>query len=182
MSRLKTTTWRKRYFNKLLEAKEEAKNLGIINPHIIDIGPGGAVEFLLNLLPEGQQYTLYEKIKRSVIKPLESGLRRTGYFRLATSEPHEVYEAFRELNPQKLSIIDIESAVIDAAKRSFEGNGCSIPVEYLVLDVANNNIPYQGDIVVTYNVIQRATCFNRALDNIMASVRYSFIEIVCGIK
>ena len=52
---LGTTTWKKRNEDKLLKLLHAAKEFNFYKPDIIHIGPGGGVNFMMDLLPAGQK-------------------------------------------------------------------------------------------------------------------------------
>jgi SAM-dependent methyltransferase len=170
---LGTTTWRQRNQDRLTLARHCALEIGMTRPVLLDYGPGAAVNFLLDCLPFGDKnsWTLYDKIRRGLVKFPESVLRKSGVFSLETSEPEEVAYVFSDLSPQRICVVDKEQRVIDAVRRLVERNGLPVPVEYHVLDLQHDHLPLQGDIVFAYNVAERVEGHERALERIANTTR-----------
>ena len=170
---LGTTTWRKRNRNRLERTEEVAKYLGLHNPIIIDYGPGGAVDFLIDWLPEGgeEDWSTWDKLQRGVVKLAESALRKTNLFSLETSEPEEIAYLLEDLSPQRIYVVDKERKVIDAVRRMVERNGLPVLIGYHTLDIQNYKFEQQGDIVVAYNVIERTGNPAKSLDHIARTTR-----------
>ena len=168
-----TTTWKNRNYDRLQKLKQEAVSLSLHTPTIMDIGPGGIVDFLLRQLPQGRKsdWSPRQKMQRGVVRLVEGVLRRTNIFTLETSEPEEIARLFGDINPTCIYIVDINSKVIEAVKRIIEGKGLPYHFEYALIDVSSHQIPYRADIVIAYNVIQRTKDWKASLNNIANSVR-----------
>ncbi len=173
MSELGTTTWRKRNYDRLQRLKEEAVRIGICNPSIIDVGPGGIVNFLSKYLPSGRNadWNDYQKIQRGLIQLAERILRKTNLFSLETSEPEEIARLFEDMCPACIHIIDTESRVIEAVQRMVERNELPCTFQYHQIDVSRDEIPYRAEIVVAYNIIQRTSDWKVSLGHIANSVK-----------
>jgi hypothetical protein len=170
--RLATTTFERRNYSKLLRAKEEVIKQGISKPTILDIGPGGLVNFLFKHVPADRDgLSAIEKIKRKAIKPVEALLRKSYFFKLKCSEPLEIYEIFNELSPKKVMVIDCESKVINSVIKMIDKKELPDYFECFKTDITTCNIPYKGDIVIAYNVLQRTTNKVMALESIVNSVQ-----------
>jgi len=169
---LRTTTWKERNYNRLQETRKEAIKLGLLTPTIIDIGPGGLVAFLFYYFPKGDysEWTLRESIVRGMLKLVESPLRKTSLFPLQSSEPGEIVEIFGDLNPRALYIVDLEPRVIEAAKRLLGGLNINSSVRYMNVDISAQQIPYQGEIVIAFNVASRTMSPQKSLESIANSV------------
>lgn len=167
MEKLATTTFKNRHLERLEKVRKEAIKLNLYERDVIEIGPGGLVDFLADtvLHKSGEKMTHIDSFYRGITKLTETVLRHTGIFNLKTFEPSEILNALRELKPKKLYVLDIEQKVIDAAKRTIENDALRIPVEYCIIDV-ENQIPYKGDIVIAYTVAVRTRSPKRALQNI----------------
>jgi hypothetical protein len=154
---LGTTTWRKRNKELMERTVNTAKEVGIYRPSIIEYGPGGAVDFLLGCLPEGYKsdWSAMDKIQRGVVRLLESGLRKTGFFHLETSEPEEIAYLFEHLAPSGIHVVDKERMVIDAVRKMIAMNGLSVPVTCQILDIDDCQPEQESDIVIAYNIIER---------------------------
>lgn len=170
---LGTTTWRGRNRQRLERTRDVAKNLGFDKPIIIDYGPGGAVDFLLDWLPEGDKpdWSTWNKLQRGVVKLAESALRKTNLFYLETSEPEEIAYLFRDLSPERIHVIDKERKVIYAVIRMVERNGLPVPIYYQVLDIQDSPFEQQGDIVIAYNIVQRTANPAKSLDYIARTTK-----------
>jgi hypothetical protein len=167
-----TTTWRNRNYDRLIQAKDEAVRLGMKNPFIIDVGPGGAVEFLFGLLPEGNvaYLGLFRCLQRGFVKLFETALRRVGSFDLKTTEPEEISCAFQELSPREIYVVDKEQLVINAVRRIVERNGLQVPISYNKEDIEKASPAQRGDVVIAYNVLQRTGNPARSLENLACAV------------
>lgn len=170
---LGTTTWRGRNRHRLERARDVAIDLRLNKPVIIDYGPGGAVDFLLDWLPSGDksEWNTLDKLQRVVVKLAESALRKTNLFYLETSEPEEISYLFRDLSPERIYVVDKERKIIDAVIRMVERNGLPIPISYQVLDIKHYQFEQQGDIVVAYNIVQRTADPAKSLEHIARTTR-----------
>ncbi len=170
---LGTTTWRQRNTDQLIRTRDAAKDMGLYNSTIIDYGPGGAVNFLMDWLPEGdgEDWNLLDKLQRGVVKFTESVLRKTHLFSLETSEPEEIAYLFQDLSVQRISVVDKEKKVIDAVKKLVNGNGLSFLIDYFIFDIQKHQFVEQGDIVIAYNIIKRTKDPIQSLDNIAKTTR-----------
>ncbi|HAP00980.1 MAG TPA: hypothetical protein DCQ93_03545 [Bacteroidetes bacterium] len=170
---LGTTTWRKRNEDKLLRLLSVAKQYNITNPSIIHIGPGGAVGFMLKLLPPGQKsnWSITQKVKRCILKAMETTFRHTGLFELECAELLDLLYSLEELKPSKIYVFDKEDKVIRAATKLSNQHGIKIPVNGTILNIEKNGITNQGDIVVAYNVMNRAKDKVSCLKNIQSAVK-----------
>ncbi|MBN2053065.1 hypothetical protein JW756_06175 [Candidatus Woesearchaeota archaeon] len=170
--KLATTTFEKRNHDKLLRAKEAAEKQSIKAPTIIDVGPGGLVSFLFSHIPaKNDDMTFGEKIKRKIIKPVEALLRKFYIFELKSSEPLETYQTFDNLNPMKVVIVDREQKVLDAIRKMMDKKELPDYFECLCMDITRHEIPYKGEVVVAYNVLQRTSNQLAALKTIVNSVK-----------
>ncbi len=158
MGGLHTTTARYRNYDLLNELKHEVIRLGIRNPTIIDIGPGGLVNFLFPYFPhEKKERNLPEKVYRGVIKLAESVIRKTDLFDLESSEPREIVEIFADLQPKIIYVIDTEPRVIESVKKLAQNARLGVNLDYKVIDIESQRVPYQGDVVIAYNVVLNKT-------------------------
>ena len=183
MVKLSTTTWKNRNYHRLKRVKEEAIKLGLYQPVIIDIGPGGLVKNLFNYFPAGKKddWTTQEKLMRGIIRLIENPLRKTGLFELETSEPREIADMFEDLHPKKIYIVDSEPKVIESVKRIVHSNRLSIPFDYMLTDIALQQIPCKGDIVISYFVTERTNNFQKSLETISNSVNKGGLLSTTGI-
>ena len=172
MKKLGTTTWRNRNYHRLDRTKKNAFDLGLYHPVIIDFGPGGVVNFLLDYLPKGDKdnWTNFLKIRRGILKLTETLIRKTNLFQLETSEPKEIAYLFNDLEPQIIYVVDIEPKVIGAVRRMISRNGLNIHIECVEEDITKNHLYIKGDIVIAYNVIQKTNYPKRSLEVITNSV------------
>jgi hypothetical protein len=165
---LGTTTWRKRNKHSLEKTKEVAVNLGLSNPVILDYGPGGAVDFLLDSLPEGvqEEWDTPTKLKRGIVKIVENLMRKTDLFPLKTSEPNEIAYVFNDLSPKCIYVIDSELKVIQAVQEMIKNNGLPAHLSPYLHDIEQGTIQLAGDIVIAYNVVERTRDFPASFRNI----------------
>ena len=172
MPRLGTTTWKNRNYDSLQNLKEHALNLGFYNPLIVDVGPGGLVKLLFRYYPSGkkEEWNNSELIERAIAQFVENVLRKTNVFHLENSEPMEIAELFKDLNP-RIYVVDRERSVIDAVRRTVKGFDLEGIFQYSQVDVLQEPIPVAGDIVIAYNVIQKTRNRQKALETITNSVR-----------
>ena len=170
---LGTTTWKRRNRDRLKRTRDVAIDLGLNNPVIIDYGPGGAVDFLIDWLPKKNKpdWNIWNKLQGGIVKLAESALRKTNLFYLETYEPKEIAYLFQDLSPEKIYIVDKEKKVIDAVKRMVERNGLPVPIIYQILDIQNYKFEQQGDIVVAYNIIQRTDYPAKSLEHIARTTK-----------
>jgi len=170
---LNTTTWRGRNRERLERTRDIAINLGKDNPVIIDYGPRGLVNFLFDCLPEGrkQDWNVWEMMRRGVVKPLESALRKTNLFDLITSEPEEIANIFSSLFPEIIYVVDKEIKVIEAARKAVERSGTSTPFDYRVLDIDYFQFSEHGDIVIAYQVANRTINPRKSFEHIVNTTR-----------
>ncbi len=146
--------------------------MGLYRPTIIDVGPGGSVNFLLDYLPEGEKrsWNYLQRFQRGFIRPVETLMRQTHLFPLETSEPEEIAYLFKDLYPAKIYVVDSEPKVIGAVMRIIERNGLPWPIECIKHDIVNSPMPCNGEIVFAYNVIQRTSDSIASLKTIANSV------------
>lgn len=170
---LGTTTWRRRNSPRLKRARDAADILGFNSPVIIEYGPGGAVDFLIDYLPEGgkSDWSCWDKLQRGVVKLTESAVRKTNLFRLETSEPEEIARLFESMSPEGIYVVDKEKKVIDAVKRSYEVANLDTPFHYRVLNIQENQLDKQGDVVIAYNIIERVSDPIKSLESISNSTK-----------
>lgn len=170
---LGTTTWRKRNEDKLLRLLDVAKQNNITNPSIIHIGPGGAIAFMLKMLPQGKKnsWSTPELFQRGVVKAMETTLRHTGLFELECAELLDLLYSLEELKPTQVHVFDKEEKVVRAATKLSNYNGFKIPVSGNHHNIEKNSINMQADIVVAYNVINRSGEKENSLQNIMNAVK-----------
>ena len=162
---LRTTTWKDRNLDRLQEAKREANTRDYKNPTIVDIGPGGVVEFLADYFPSGKKddWEYETRLMRFLLRPFESGLRKTGMFRLRSYEVEEVLRVFTDLNPMQVYVVDCEREVLDATPRDPR-------IKRVKADISREPIPCTGNIVICYHTIERAADTRKGLGNVLASV------------
>lgn len=170
---LGTTTWKKRNEDKLLTLLRAAKELNFYKPDIIHIGPGGAVNFMTDLLPEGQKenWTSTEKAKRIFTKAIETSIRHTNLFALNCPELHNLLYTLADLQPNKIYVFDLEKKVVEAASKLSNYNGFKIPVQSQIINIETQKINMQAEIVVAYNVLNRVNNIEGALKTICAVVK-----------
>ena len=172
MSALNTTTCKYRNYDGLQQIKQEAIRLNIHHPTIIDIGPGGLINFLFHYFPtEKKERTTQEVLYRGLIKLVESALRKTDLFDLESSEPREIAEIFSDLQPEVVYVVDREPKVVEAVKRMVERNGIAVNFDYVLIDIATQQIQHQGDIVVAYNVVLGKRDGDKMLEAVAKSVK-----------
>ena len=173
MARFGTTTWRGRNYQRLNQARVAAEYAGISRPVILDYGPGGAVDFLFDWLPEGEKNSWHAttRIQRGVVKAAETFLRKTDLFSLRTSEPEEIASVFEDLSPEVIYVFDKEARVIDAVRRLQERNGCRWRVRYEMIDIEREAPRYRGDIVIAYYLFERVRKPADCLEAIAKTVR-----------
>lgn len=167
---LRTTTWSQRNKVRLAEAMEYATSMSMENPDIIDYGPGAMVSLFQRALPSGIRgdWTTSQKLMRSVAKPIESVLRKTGIFSLSSPELTEVIDTFKGLFPKTVYFVDVEPGVlrlVDKMKTDYNR------VRGYEHDVSSSKFRFNGDIVLAYNIVQRTDDPSRALRHIEASVK-----------
>ena len=172
MPKLRTTTWKRRNYERLERVREEAVKVGLSYPIIIDVGPGGLTRFLLDYFPSGKReyWTPMQKLRRGVLKLVDDFCRRNNFVNLESSEPQEIADLFNDLQPQKIVVVDSQPKVIEAVKRMVQRNGMSIPFDYIILDLLSERIPYKGDVVIAYNVAQIMPNPERTIETIANSV------------
>ncbi len=170
---LATTTFEKRNLDKLKRVKQEAMKLGMYNPVITEIGPGGLINFLFKYFLSGhkKEWNAYEKFRRGIVKPLETALRHTNLFGLQCCEPKEIDELFKDLDPKVIYVIDCEKKVINAVKDMVEKGELSNNFEYQQMDITSEKIPYKSDIVIAYHVVRQTSNPQVALETIISSVK-----------
>ncbi|MBI2658022.1 hypothetical protein HYX08_05000 [Candidatus Woesearchaeota archaeon] len=168
----RTSTWAGRNYERLQRVKEEAARLQLQNPTIINVGPGGVVDFLFDYFPVGKMkgWTKKEKLAWQILRVVENTLRRAELFDLRTSEPQEILNIFQELEPKQIYVVDREQKVLDAVKRLSFVREYPLLIDYALVNVANQPIPFKGDIVVAYRVAQRTSNPRKSLENIAESV------------
>ena len=166
------STWKGRNYNKLQRAKEEAIKLGLNQPTILEVGPGGLVNFLFAYFPTGKRkdWTSKDTLKWKILRIVEGILRKTDLFDLESSESEEVVYTFKDLQPKRIYVVDCEPKIIEAAGRVIARNGFSKSFEYGLIDVASQKLPYNADIVIAYRVAQRTSNPSKALETIANSV------------
>lgn len=165
---LGTTTRKRRNIPQLERTREAAKELGLINPIIINYGPGGVINFLINHLPEEKK--IYQnkiiKYQKGLIKLAESVLRKTNLFSLETSEPKEIIYTLQHLSPKIMYVVDKERKVIAAVEKMVKQNKFLFPIKSYNLDIQEYQFEQQGDIVIAYNIVQRTNNPVKALNHI----------------
>ncbi|MBI3027145.1 class I SAM-dependent methyltransferase [Candidatus Woesearchaeota archaeon] len=173
MAKLRTTTWAQRNYEGLARARDEAVRLEFYNPTIVNIGPGGLVDFLFEYFPSGTKarWTLIQKLRRGALKIIEDFLRNHDLFDLRTSEPEEIARLFEKLYPKEIYVVDSQPKVMDAVRRLDESGKIGPKVNYGLVDLMNGNIPVTGEVVIAYHVIQTTSNPQRALETIAASVK-----------
>ena len=146
MTYLATTTLRNRSYDRMEVARDEAIKLGISNPTIIDVGPGGLVSFLFNYFPVGkpEKFTAQQKFVRAIMRFVENPLRKTNLFGLESSEPKEIVEVFGELEPKKIYVVDIERKVIESVRNMVTRDRLPVTFDYSQINVETEQIPFQG--------------------------------------
>lgn len=171
MSRLGTTTWKERNYERLRIAKARAMEAGVYRPTIIDFGPGGAVAFLLDHIPKGDcaYHDGVARLRRGVFKLLETAMRKTGAFDLRTAEPEEVARVFEDMSPGMIYVVDKEPRVIDAVRR-LDRSRINVPMICELADIEKGPLPYKGDVVVAYHSIERTGNPRAAIGNLASSV------------
>jgi hypothetical protein len=171
-SYLATTTLRNRSYDRMEMARDEAIKLGMYNPTIINVGPGGLVSFLFDCFPIGkpENFTQQQKLVRAIMKLIENPLRKTNLFGLESSEPKEITETFKELEPKKIYVVDIERKVIEAVRNMVTRDNLPPIFDYLQIDLETEQIPFQGEIVIAYAVVPVTNDRKKALDTIANSV------------
>jgi|GEM_PF-2803100 hypothetical protein len=168
---LGTTTWRYRNNEQLILTRNIAKERGIYNPTIIEYGPGGAINFLMKLLPAGNKpdWSNTDKIQRGIVKIVESALRKTNLFELESSETLEIDRIFKELFPNKIYVIDKEQKVITSIRHKIHNKEFSTHISGYIMDIQEQAFDKQGEIVIAYNIIQRTSNPEKTLENIANS-------------
>lgn len=166
-------TWPQRNAERLQKTKDTAIKLGMQHPTILEIGPGGLVHFLAPYFPSGKrkEWDIYDLISYKILRNLEPFVRLPGLFQLRTTEPEEIVDVFRDLEPKEIYVVDCEPRVIDAAKRKVESLGLGNLFDFHCMDVASGQMPYKADIVLAYRVIPRTNNPRAALENIASSVK-----------
>ena len=170
---LGTTTWKKRNEDKLLKLLHAAKEFNFYKPDIIHIGPGGGVNFMMDLLPAGQKenWSATDKAKRIFTKAIETSIRHTNLFELNCPELHNLLYTLAELQPNKIYVFDIEKKVVEAASKLSNYNGFKIPVQCQIINIEKQKINMQAEIVVAYNVLNRVKNIESALSTICGVVK-----------
>ncbi len=166
---LKTTTWKDRNIDNLELTRTFAEMKGISNPSIINFGPGGSVTFMAKHLPGGRTADLNGWHK--FIRVFESFLRKTGIFRLKTTEPMEILRIFKPLSPKRILVCDREPKVIRAVHKLGETGEITIPLQTMVIDLQRGTVEEKADIVVALNIVSRTHDKEAALMNIMNAAR-----------
>lgn len=166
---LKTTTWKDRNIPNLELTRKAAIERGIREPVIIDYGPGGSVSFMTGLLPKGDTSDL--SFWKKLIRVTESFIRKTGLFRLVTTEPVELLKVFEELIPSKIIIVDVEPKVVKAANRLINKGFISIPAETHIKNMQNSTLGSEADIVIALNIVARTQNPDMTVQNIASSTR-----------
>ena len=166
---LKTTTWKDRNIDNLERTRDKALDLGIVNPSVVNFGPGGSVSFLADALPSGRTSDL-SRSKR-FFRRFESFIRKTGLFKLVTNEPVEILRVFKPLSPAELHVIDKQRKVLSAVGNLVKDGIIKIPVTTGKADLLKKPVDIAGDIVVALNIIARTGDRELALKHIAKSVR-----------
>lgn len=167
---LKTTTWIQRNKHQLTETKDYADSIGMKKPDVIDYGPGAMVSFFERALPSGikSDWTISQKLMRSVARPIENALRKTGLFPLSSPEIGEVLETFRSLDPKSVYFVDIDERVLEIIE---EAESPVNTVRAFQHDLTSSRFCLDGDIVLAYHVASRTNHPQISLRNIEASVK-----------
>lgn len=154
---LGTTTSPNRNLDRLKKAKDSAERLGFCKPVIIDYGPGGVVDFLIDWFPKEEKHywNEAEKLQRGIVKLAESVLRKTNLFNLKTPELEEIVCVMQGLSPQRIYVVDKEKKVVDAVNRFANELRLFVPIYSQVLDVEESPFERTGDIVIAYNIVER---------------------------
>jgi len=172
MARLGTTTYGNRNTERIAKAKQEAISRGLIRPSIIEIGAGGVINFLSYFFHdmEHKDRGKFKRMNYGLVKIAESVLRKTGIFNLETFETEEIIDSFRDLNPRKVYIVDIESKVIDAVRKKILPQKPNMSLEFGLIDVSREQLPHTGDIILAYNVLERVENKDYAVSSIANAV------------
>lgn len=174
----KTTTWKSRNQSLILRTRYKALRKSLLNPTIIDYGPGGLIRFLAPLVPTMNQgnpknLNFPRKIQRGIVKASDAVLRRARCFDLETFEPVEIFESFEALHPKKIYVVDNSKAVGDAVEKARDAkfNNTLNILEFIKTDISEKRLPYTGDIVFAFNIAERTRNPESALRNIADSVK-----------
>lgn len=164
---LRTTTWKYRNKDRLVELKEEAQKRGVDAPSVVVVGPGGIVESFARFFPQGkkEEWGAMTRLTKFFVHQMESILRKTDCFRLRCFEVAEVLEILAELRPRIVSVLDCERRVLEAVRSDFGER-----VSTVLTDITSHEPVVSGDIVVCYNTIQRTGNYMVALRTLTEAV------------
>lgn len=163
------STWKERNHKRIHKTHDIAKEMGYVNPVLIEYAPGSIVEFMLDWLPTGDvtDLTTNEEIRNGLIRLVEYGFRTTDLFGVQTYEPREIAEHFADLDPRVLYVVDKNKSVIEAVRSISQE--MQIPVWPLHVETDMARIPYQGDIVFAYHFIDKPK--GNRLEHVLDSVK-----------
>jgi hypothetical protein len=168
---LNTTTKINRNLEFLAKAKEVVSQNGIDKPVILELGPGGIVDYFKNLMTTvTYKDDFVSRLKNRILRLTECALRKTNLFELYTFEPIELYSSLSSLNPAKVIVVDIEKKVLDGAKRVVSKAGLIDKFEFLEQDLSKDCSLPSSDLVIAYNLLIKFKNPNHVLDLIAASL------------
>ena len=164
--KLRSTTWKGRNRNRLVELKEEVIKMGYAYPKIADIGIGGVTYFIANLLPEGpkKEMNSFQQAQGFFIRIIDNLFRKYGcYGKLKNYELEEVQNFFASLNPSEILVVDNDPRILTSVNKT----GI---LKKLNLDICKAPLPDPADILICYNVLQISSNPSKGLENLLDSV------------
>lgn len=178
-----TTTRKGRSLDTLLILSEQVKaengRKSHDSLHLVDVGPGGMVDFIAPYFPSTQNkhsWNALAKLNYGLFHLMESSLRGVGYPHLTTFEPFEIARCFSDVAPLLISIVDNHHQVLDAAIRDprfpqHRNGRYPVTFDFYLRDISEQEIPVRGDVVIAYNTIERTADPQRALRHVADAVR-----------
>jgi|GEM_PF-3958796 len=163
MTRMCTTTLKGRNTIMKDSLKASAARFGKRSPTVLDIGPGGRVAFF----PAQKIRNVFVNF---LMTGMESGLRKATVLPIKTFEPIEIAALLEDLFPARIHILDKEDRIIQACRKAVAGKACQDIFTFEVADILTAPIREKFDIVIAYQVVDRAGDKARALESITGRV------------